>query len=139
FDNTRAAANKKASGGTKRRNRWRHKEGEPLGYLPALDIDVHFVKPNHGQSKPIERAWRDMKEGIERDPRCADAYSGDDPREREGRKPRPMPLALFEQVVSDAFAVHNTTPGRRSEICGGTLSFAEAFERDFANSVLPKS
>jgi len=127
FDNTRAAASKQITGGIRNRNRWKHKEGEPLGVLPMFGIRVVPVTPYHGQSKPIERANRDLKQAIERDPRVAEAYSGDDPRQRDGRAPKSIPLSLFREVVGDAIAHHNAMPGRRTQACKGRLSFDQAF------------
>lgn len=134
IDNTRAAANKQMTGGVRTRYRWKARDDEPLGVLPRLGIKAIFVTPEHGQAKPIERGFRDLKQLIERDPRCAGAYSGDDPRERDGRTPRPIPLAVYGQVLADAVNAYNARPGRRTQACKGKLSFDEAFAESYASA-----
>ncbi len=64
FDNGRAFMSKWITGGMKTRFRLKVKDEEPEGVLTKLGVKVHAVRPYSGQSKPIERAWRDMVDRI---------------------------------------------------------------------------
>lgn len=65
FDNGRAFASQAMTGqATDHRYRGRVKDDEELGILGALGVDVRFVRPGHGQSKPIERAWGDLVDAV---------------------------------------------------------------------------
>ncbi len=66
LDNGRAFASKKISGGAKTRYRNKVNPDDPDGLLVTLGIKPKFVLPYSGQSKPIERAWRDLAENISR-------------------------------------------------------------------------
>lgn len=78
FDNTRAAANKRLTGGSE--NRFRFAGGEELpGVLTRLGIKVIFATPYNGRSKPVERAFRELTERSEKHPAVAGAYTGRSP------------------------------------------------------------
>ncbi|MGZ3081291.1 transposase domain-containing protein [[Haemophilus] ducreyi] len=70
IDNTKAAANKKMTGGVKNRYRFKVRQDEVIGIIPALGIQLHWttVRYGHGrgQAKPIERAFSHGGLGVDR-------------------------------------------------------------------------
>ncbi len=104
-----------------------------MGVLPRLGARVHFANPYAGQSKPIERAFRDLCEDGAKHPAFQGAYCGNRPANRpESCDPKnAVPLAEFEAVVADVIAEHNARPGRRGGVCAGR-SFLEVFEASYA-------
>ena len=82
IDNTRAAANKWLTGGAPTRYRWRPREDDPLGLLPALGIDIHWTSVQAGrgwgQAKPVERAFGigGLGEVVDRHPLLAGRLRG---------------------------------------------------------------
>jgi putative transposase len=133
LDNGRAFASKKITGGSANRYRFKVKEEDPEGIISALGTQVHWVKPYHGQSKPIERAWRDFCDSIAKHPAFAGAYLGNNVMNKpENYGSRTVPWADFERVVNEEIAAHNARPGRRSKVCAGRSfddTFAEAYSR----------
>ncbi|MEI8396214.1 MAG: transposase domain-containing protein [Rhodospirillaceae bacterium] len=128
FDNTMAAANKMLSGGTKHRFRFKFKRDEIMGIFPRLDIDVHFAKPRHGQSKSVERVQCELIDYVEKDPRLAGAYLGSDPT----RKPanygeKAVPIELVIQVYAEAVEFVRSRTDRKTRVCNGR-SRREVFE-----------
>jgi putative transposase len=127
MDNGREFGAKAITGGVPWRFRFKALEGEPLGMLPMLGVQVHWATPFHGQAKPIERAFRDLCEAIAKDPRCAGAYTGNAPDAKpENYGSRAMEWEAFEQVVAEGIARHNAQAGRRTETAQGR-SFDEVF------------
>ena len=105
---------------------------EQAGILPLLGVRVHRTLPYSGQSKPIERAFRDFCDTIAKHPLLAGAYTGNSP----GNQPanygsRAVSLELFRSVVDEGIREHNARPGRRTGVCGGKLSFDQAFDASF--------
>lgn len=128
MDNGRAFASKKISGGAKTRNRFKVDEEEVAGLLKTLDIEPHFTKPYSGQSKPIERAWKDLAEEISKHPAMAGAYTGNNPANKpENYRQRAVPLDVLERHVAERIAEHNARTGRKSETAKGR-SFDATFE-----------
>jgi putative transposase len=76
LDNGRAFASKWISGGARTRFRFKVRDEDPRGLLVTLGITPHFTTPYAGQSKPIERAWRDLAEEVSKHPAMAGAYTG---------------------------------------------------------------
>jgi len=132
LDNGRAFASKQISGGAQTRYRFKVREEEPVGLLVALGIDPHWTLPYSGQSKPIERAWRDLAEEISRHPVCAGAFTGNRPDAKpENYNSRAVPIEVFRQLVADQIAEHNARSGRRGGACKGR-SFDETFSASIA-------
>ncbi len=63
-DNGRAFASKWLTGASRTRFRGKILDSDPTGLLVALGINIHWAKPYRGQSKPIERGFRDLVAGI---------------------------------------------------------------------------
>ena len=140
LDNGRAFTSKWLTGGTKNRYRYKVKEEDPLGIMTLLGVDVTFVQPYAGQSKPIERAFRDMCDDISKDPRLAGAWTGNHIANKpENYGSKAIPIEEFIQIVSEGVKNHNARMGRRTEVCGGVKSFDQAFNESYAISTINKA
>lgn len=135
LDNGRQFAAKSISGGQATRYRFKIRPEEPDGILKALGIEVHWTQPYSGQSKPIERAFRDFCEEVAKHPSFAGAYTGNSPLTKPANYgSRAVPIAEFEAVLKAEVERHNLRPGRRSAICAGKLSFRQALDASLADS-----
>lgn len=139
-DNGRAFASKWLSGGTKNRFRFKVKDEEPHGIMTQLGIEIHWTTPYAGQSKPIERGFGDFARDIAKHPSFEGAYCGNSPMAKpENYGARAVPIAEFIATIEREIAVHNARPGRRSAVCGGKLSFDEAFNASYAGALIQKA
>ncbi len=139
FDNGRAFAAKSVTGGARTRYRFKVRPDDMAGVLTILGVKTHWAKPNHGQSKPIERAWRDLASNVDRDPRFAGAFTGNNPNAKpEDYGSRAIPIADYRAVLDAAIHEHNNRPGRESKVCRGRLSFAEAFAASYETAIVRK-
>lgn len=139
LDNSRTFASKALTAGAETRYRGKIKAEEPAGLLVSLGIKVRFAQVYHGQSKPIERAFRDLADRIARHPACAGAYTGNSPVNKPanyGR--RAVPWAEFEQIVAQGVADHNARLGRRTESARGR-SFDQTFAESYAAATIKKA
>ncbi len=136
LDNGRDFASKWITGGTPNRYRFKVKEEEPLGILPALGVQVHWTQPYHGQAKPIERAFRDFCMNIAKHPRFGSgAWTGNTVANKpENYASKAVPLKLFLEVLSEGIREHNERIGRRTKVCGGKQSFIGAFRASYEAS-----
>lgn len=115
-DNGRGIASKCLTGGTPNRYRGKILDEDPTGLLTQLvgKDNVHWSKPYSGQSKPIERAFRDFCQSIATDPRLAGAYTGKDTVSKpHNYGSKAIPLERFKAVVADGIREHNARGGRR--------------------------
>ena len=138
IDNTRAAANKWMTGGVKTRYRFKVKEEDPMGLMPQLGIQVHWTTVHngrgHGQAKPIERAFGvgGLGEYVDKHPKFSGAYTGENPMAKpENYAETAVEWDVFAEVLADRIRAWNAKPGRRSEACGGQLSYAQAFDASY--------
>lgn len=140
-DNTRAAAGKWLTGRTPHRFRFKAKPSDPTGVFVQLGIDFHPTLPYHGQSKPIERAFRDLgAEKVSKAPECEGAYTGNSPDNKPANYgERAVPLAEFVQIVAREVARYNAQAGRRTKVCGGVQSFDQAFEASYTAGPVRKA
>lgn len=139
LDNGRAFASKLITGGAKSRFRFKIKDEEPTGILTALGIKIHWATPYRGQSKPIERAWRDLCDTISKHPALAGAYTGNKPDAKpENYGSKAIPIADFRAVVAAGIASHNAQTGRRTETTQGG-SFDATFSASYAVSPVGKA
>lgn len=140
LDNTRAAANKWVTGGVPNRFRFKVREDEPVGLMKTLGVDVRWTRPYSGQSKPIERAFRDFCDDIARRPEFEGAYTGNSPMTKpENYGARAVEWAQVERIVAACIDEHNGRRGRRSAVCKSELSFDEAFAASYAQSPIRKA
>jgi len=140
LDNGREFAAKLVTGGAPNRFRFKVKEEEPTGFLTALGVDVRWTRPYRGQSKPIERAFRDFCDHIAKHPAFAGAYTGN----KVTNKPsnygsKSIPLATFKAVVKAGVEAHNAKEGRRTLTCVGKYSFNQVFARSYAQSTIRRA
>jgi len=139
LDNGRAFASKWLTGGSPTRYRFKVKEDEPFGILPTLGVKVHWCRPYHGQSKPIERAWRDFCEYVAKHPAFEGAYTGNNPTAKpENYGSKAIDLDVFLKILATEIAEHNAREGRTGGVTNGR-SFDQVFAESYENSVIKKA
>ena len=132
LDNGRAFASKWITGGAKTRYRFKIREEEPTGLLTGLGIEIHWATPYRGQSKPIERAFRDMCDRIAKHPAMEGAYTGNSPMAKpDNYGSRAIPMDDFVVHVAQGIAAHNARLGRRGRNYAGR-SFDQVFAESYA-------
>lgn len=130
-DNGHAFAAKSITGGIKNRYRFKVKDEDPKGLLTTLGVDVTFVTPAAGQSKPIERSFGDIAEEVSKHPYCDGAYTGNCPDNKpENHGKRAMKLDDLRKFVDEQIMEHNARVGRRTETAKG-----KSFDQVFNESV----
>jgi len=131
LDNSRTFASKALTAGADTRYRYKVDPEEPAGLLVSLGIEVRFAQIYHGQSKPIERAFRELADHIARGPECAGAYTGNSPMKKPANYgSRAVPWAEFEQIVAQGITRYNARLGRKGGACKGRscdITFAESY------------
>lgn len=136
LDNGREFANKWLTGASNFRYRFTIREDDPVGLFALLGVTAHWTTPYHGQSKPIERAWRDLCEIIARHPGCSGAYVGSNPTAKPcNYGERALGWDEFLAIVDSGIREYNARPGRRTETAHGR-SFDETFNEAFARAVV---
>ena len=139
LDNGREFAAKAITGGAATRFRFKVKEDDIPGLFTALGCTIHWATPYSGQSKPIERAFRDMCQSIAKDPRLAGAYTGNTVMAKpENYGSRAVDLEEFLKVVSEGIEEHNARENRRSEVAFGR-SFNAVFDESYATAPIRKA
>ncbi|MEO1398315.1 MAG: transposase, partial [Pseudomonadota bacterium] len=131
LDNGREFAAKSITGGTPTRFRFKVKDDDVPGLVTALGIEVIWATPYSGQSKQIERAFRDMCDRVAKHPEFAGAYTGNSP----GAKPenygsKAVELDTFLEVLTEEIELHNAKGDRRGEVACGR-SFNEVFNEGY--------
>ncbi|WP_412778986.1 transposase domain-containing protein [Canicola haemoglobinophilus] len=143
IDNTRAAANKKMTGGVKTRYRYPVNENEVKGIIPALGIELHWTSiqfgKGRGQAKPIERAFSHggLGDYVDKHLLLRNAYAGANAYEKpdyDGKNgsEQPADYDTFILALEQGIQQWNNVANRLTEICAGQMSYAQAFERDWA-------
>ncbi len=139
LDNGRNFASKWLTGGTPTRYRFKVKDDEPDGVMTQLGVNVHWTTPYAGQSKPIERAFRDLAGDVAKHPAFEGAYTGNSPTAKpENYGSSAVPLDVFLKTIGTEIAEHNAREGRRSDVARGR-SFKAAFEESYARSPIRKA
>lgn len=139
LDNGRAFASKWITGGAKSRFRFKIRPEEPTGLLTVLGVKIHWAMPFRGQSKPIERAFRDLCDSIAKHPACEGAYTGNSPMAKpENYGSKAVDWDRFAALVEEEIAAHNARPGRRTQNANGR-SFDEVFAESYAASTIGKA
>lgn len=139
LDNGREFAAKVITGGTETRFRFKAREDDVPGLLPMLGVNVHWATPYSGQSKPIERAFRDLCDRVAKHPAFEGAYTGNKPDAKpENYGNRAVPLEEFIAVLTEEIEDHNAREGRRSEIAFGR-SFNQVFEASYKSRPIRKA
>lgn len=139
LDNGRAWASKQNTGGAATRFRFKRRAEDPQGVFTQL-CHVHWCLPYHGQSKPIERAFGDLCEYVAKHPSFEGAYTGPNTVDKpHNYGARAVDLEDFLRVLQAQIIEHNARPERRTEACGGRLSFDDAFARSYAQRPIRKA
>lgn len=139
MDNGRAFASKAITGGAKTRFRFKIKDEDPAGLLTSLGIAIHWATPYRGQSKPIERAFRDFCDRVAKHPKFHGAYTGNRPDAKpDNYGSSAVPIALFREVLAEELAMHNAREGRRTEMANGR-SFDAVFNESYALNPIGKA
>ncbi|WP_432769775.1 MAG: hypothetical protein HEQ22_03245 [Sphingopyxis sp.] len=139
-DNGRAFASKWLTGGAKTRFRFKVRDEDPTGVLVALGVNIHWTKPYRGQSKPIERGFRDFCDAIAKHPAFEGAYTGNKPDAKpENYGSKAVDYETFLTIWNAGVAAHNRKLGRRTEMAAGRLSFDQVFDESYARSAIGKA
>lgn len=139
LDNGRGFASKWFTGGALNRFRFKVKAEEPTGLLTALGVEIHWALPYRGQSKPIERAFRDLCDRIGRAPEAHGAYTGNNPLNKpHDYGSRAMEWADFIAHVDKQIARHNARLGRTGRFYAGR-SFDQIFAASYASAPIGKA
>lgn len=147
IDNTRAAANKWLTGGVPNRYRFKVKPDEPMGIIPMLGIQLHWSSvmfgKGHGQAKPIERAFSHggLGELIDKHPLLAGAYTGANVLEKPDNynSKNAVDVDVFLKALEQGIAMFNSKPNRNTEVCGGVMSFDDAFNASYQSGAIKKA
>jgi len=139
LDNGRAFASKWITGGAKSRFRFKIVDEEPTGLLTALGVDTGFTLPYRGQSKPIERAWRDLCDSVAKCAAFDGAYTGNNTVNKpESYASKAVPWEVFVEEVNRGIAFHNARQGRRTQTAHGR-SFDEVFAASYAAAPIARA
>lgn len=139
LDNGREFATKYLTGGAPTRFRFKVKEDDVPGLFPLLGMKIHWATPYRGQSKPIERAFRDFCDRVSKHPAFAGAYTGNNPTAKpENYASRAVDLDAFRAVLAEEVQAHNARPNRRSEVAFGT-SFEAVFNAGYKTGPIRKA
>ena len=133
-DNGRGIASKLLTGGSATRYRFKIRPEDPLGLLTQLvgESGIHWTTPYSGQSKPIERAFRDFASDIAKDYRFAGAYTGNSPTAKpENYNSAAIGAGRVAEVVGQGIAAHNSRGHRRGRGLEGR-SFDDVFAESAA-------
>lgn len=131
-DNTRVAANKAMTAGATNRHRFKDQPDDLTGALVQLGMIPHFTDPDketgNPGSKPIERAFGigGIHSAVTTHPRFAN---------RGFSRATAISIAELREVVQEEVDRLNAQTGRRTRVCGGVLSFNQAWEQSFAKSL----
>ncbi|MCR9218965.1 MAG: Mu transposase C-terminal domain-containing protein [Alphaproteobacteria bacterium] len=139
LDNGRGFAAKLITGGQPTRFRFKVSPEEMSGVLTQLGVEVHWTTPYSGQSKPIERAFRDVCERISMHPAFAGCYTGNSPANKPDYTPKAVDFDAFLQTFERGIIAHNRRPQRRTKVCGGVRSFDEAFEASYETAIVKQA
>lgn len=139
LDNGREFAAKVFTGGTPTRFRFKITDEDIPGLLTLLNVDVHWANPYSGQSKPIERTFRDFCDDIAKHPAFEGAYTGNSVENKpENYGNRAIPLEEFRAIIDEEIAEWNARPDRRSEVAF-KKSFNDVFNAAYKTAGVRKA
>ncbi|CAI9120427.1 transposase domain-containing protein [Brytella acorum] len=138
-DNGRAFTSKKIAGGAGHRFRGKKTASnteEIRGILAWIGCKFGTSKPAHGQSKPIERGFRDVAEQIDARFEFKGAYCGHRPDAKpEDFTGAPIAIDDAEAIYNRELREHNERAGRRTEMGKGKKSFETVFNESFKHRI----
>lgn len=139
FDNGRAFMSKMLVGRMKHRFRGKITDRDPRGIFPQIGTKVQAVLPYHGQSKPIERVWRNVCDRVAKHAEFDGAYTGNSPQNKpHNYGGKPVPLADFERILTLEIDRYNKKGGRNTRTARGR-SYAETFRESYARGLITKA
>jgi len=139
LDNGRAFASKWITGGAPTRFRFTIRPEDPTGLLTSLGVKIHWATPYRGQSKPIERGFRDLCDHGAKHPAFAGAYTGNRPDAKpENYGEKAVDLDVFTRIAGAVIKAHNARIGRRTEAAAGR-SFDAAFDESYARRPITRA
>lgn len=126
-DNTRAASARWLVGAATRRGRPEPETAAGLFDLlgvriihTSIDRTAGGKARGRGQAKPVERAFGDLGEEIDRHPRASGAFAGRNPQAKpENYGSRALDWAAFISICAEGVRAYNARPGRRMEAAAG--------------------
>jgi transposase InsO family protein len=139
LDNGREFAAKLITGQQPTRFRYKVSPTEMEGVLTKLGVEVHWTTPYSGQSKPIERAFREFCDRIAKHPALAGAYAGNSPTNKPDYKHKAVDFETFIATLSSGIALYNQRQERRTLVCQGVRSFDQAFAESYARAPIKKA
>lgn len=128
-DNGRGVAAKHLTGGIRHRFRGKHIPGDPVGLMTQLvgPDGIHWTTPYSGQSKPIERAFRDLAGEFAQSPGLRGSWTGGNPSAKpENYRSRAVPREAFLTELDAYMADYCARRGRKGIDMEGR-SFDEKF------------
>ncbi|MEO1472780.1 MAG: transposase domain-containing protein [Pseudomonadota bacterium] len=137
LDNGKEFAAKWITGGAEHRFRGHVRDEDVSGILTSLGIQTVFTQPYSGQSKPIERTFKEFCNRIAKDIRFDGAYVGNRPGARPEGYKGPVPFELFADVVEQGIHAHNARISH-GQVCQGR-SPEDAFRSSYAMSEIRKA
>lgn len=114
IDNGMGYAGKDLSGQDRSRRRFKKVQAEAKGVFGLLGVKTIWAEVAHGQSKPIERAFRTLEGILKTKPELRQAYVGNRPDKRPDRTIIAVPISLLRSAVREAVCEYNAQPGRKS-------------------------
>ena len=139
MDRTRAASAKSFGGDAPRGRR----EENPASILKSLGVIPHRTTVDRGddgknygrgRSKPVERAFLDWGDEIDKDPLAAGAHVGRNTLDKPANYgEQAIEWELFLAIVADNIRRMNARTGRRTEAAAGR-SFDETWEAEIASA-----
>lgn len=140
FDNGHAWNGKVLSNGTMGRKRFGASQPDDIdGIYPAIFLGgVTYTQVAHGQSKPVERFFKDVCEHLWKSPEFDGAYTGNAPHNKpHDYGTRAIPVEKLREVIDRRLPELCEELGRRSKlgVASGGKSMRERFEESFATRV----
>ena len=109
-DNSRSFSGRLVAGGAAFKFRKRKGQSplhEPPGLCHHLGIEVRFTKPANGQTKLLERSFRETGKRNDAAPEFKGAHNGSSPGRKPDAKIRPVPIVTVRAVHARELAHHN--------------------------------
>lgn len=114
LDNGREYAAKQVTGGQKTRYRFKINDGDPIGALTRMGVEVDWARPYRGQEKPIESFWTYVANHLDKLPEFQGAYCGKDavskPEDLDRNKA--VPIEIYAAKLTEVLAEFNERPHR---------------------------
>jgi len=99
--------------------------------MTIVGVNTHWARPYHGQSKPLERSFKDVAEDFVKAPEFSGCWTGNSPMNKPANYgSRMADMDVFIAKFNDFIIEYNARPGRTGGICNGR-SYDEVFEESY--------